>query len=233
MVEPWLIYFIWWDFSLCNNDIKGMLQTKRKITEGLLADVEFSPEFQWQLGLSWTQAGEFKAVSELPAALDRRHLHSESKSWLSAWLESESTKRRTAGWVLDSVPSKDWLRQDDHPHSRQHLLAVGFHVLLSTSTDAHLSTMSNIRSSFLSLHKAWAEEQRPSNNLLPSVPDWDFQDIQPGGLSTTGFSHSIDGLPGLYLELSLISLLHNMHSFYQLRSLGTPWLMHFSLHLLP
>lgn len=61
-----------------------MLQTKRKITEGLLADVEFSPEFQWQLGLSWTQAGEFKAVNELPAALDRRHLHSESESWLSA-----------------------------------------------------------------------------------------------------------------------------------------------------
>lgn len=107
MVEPWLIYFIWWDLSLSNNDIKGTLQTKRKITEGLLADVEFSPKFQWQLGLSWTQAGEFKAVNELPATLDRRHLHSESESWLSAWLESESTKRHTAGWVLDSVPSRD------------------------------------------------------------------------------------------------------------------------------
>lgn len=41
----------------------------------------------------------------------------------------------------------------------------------------------------------------------------------------------MDCLPSLYLELSL-SLLHNMHSFYQLHSLGTPWLMHFSLHLL-
>lgn len=99
--------------------LKECYKQKREITDGFLADVEFIPEFQWQLGLSWMQAQELKAVSELPAALDRRHLHCESESLWSAWLESESIKWLIAGWVLDSVPWKDWLRKDDRPSPQQ------------------------------------------------------------------------------------------------------------------
>lgn len=42
---------------------------ERKTTKGFLEDVEFIPEFKWQLGLSQKQAQLRKVEKELPAAL--------------------------------------------------------------------------------------------------------------------------------------------------------------------